>query len=509
MKTVGILTALLCMLLLAGCEEEFPAETATQQTEDMITSMEAEPVLSYEVPKSVPGILVNQLGYTTGSSKVAVFRGREMPGQFYVKEESSQKIVYTGTLEIKKQDSVSKEVSCYGDFSAVISPGVYYIEAPILGRSYSFEIGEAVYAPLFDEACKQYYYNRCGMTLTEEYAGDGAHNACHTAKAVSQTDTSLTLDASGGWHQDEKGQKNMMTAARTVSTLLLAYELYPQVFSDNCGIPESGNGVPDILDEIKYEIDWMLKMQQQESGAVYAGVSVYAKSGDASSKAAEIYVEPISLDAGKAFAMALAKFSYLYQNYDTVYATNCLKAADRAWKYVELNENNKETDEWEFAAAAELYRASGQTSYSAHATRFLREKKYETVWNETTMLGCVTYLSTKHVVNTTYCENVMNYLMAKAEDISYVARDAVYFTAGTKEQDNDTQLLFEMMCLSVVNHIISNHEYETIIENHLHYFTGRNITAYNHISDPVGIMKQFESDAKLVVMLSGILYNGR
>lgn len=509
MKKAGIIVILLTILILSGCKEELPAKNTAGQTEITFTSMEEEPILAYEVPVSMPGIVINRIGYTVGSTKVAVFCGEEMPEQFFVVDEKNQKIVYTGTLEQKAYDKLEQKYYCYGDFSALISPGSYYIEAPILGRSYGFEVGEDVYTPLFREACKQYYYNRCGMTLTAQYAGEGAHNACHTGKAVLQSDTSVTLDVSGGWHQDEKGQKNVESASRTIATLLLAYELYPEIFDDNAGIPESGNNIPDILDEIKYEIDWLLKMQEQQTGAVYAGVSVYAKDGDSSSKVAEIYVEPTSLEAGKAFSMALAKFSYLYQNYDTEYATVCLKAADRAWKYTELNGKDKTVDEWGFAAATELYRASGQGAYNQYLVQYLREETYKTNWDETVLMGCVTYLSTKHDVNRGYCENIMNLLMEKAEEISYVAREAVYFTAGNEEQDNCGQLLLEMMNLSVVNRIISNHEYETVIENHLHYFLGRNETAQNHVVNQMGIMKQFEPDSKLIFMLSGILENGR
>ena len=509
MKKVGILITLLCILLNAGCKGGNPAEKVTNQTELGYTSMEEEPILSYEVPVSVPGILVNQIGYTTGSTKVAVFHGKEMPDLFYVVEAETEKIVYTGTLEEKEQDGECGVFYCYGDFSEVTKAGTYYIEAPILGRTYDFEVGEDVYDELLTEACKQYYYNRCGMTLTENYAGENAHNACHTAKAVLQTDTSITIDVTGGWHQDEKGQKNILAAAETMSSLLLAYELYPAAFTDYMGIPESGNGIPDILDEIKYEADWLLKMQEQETGAVYEGVSVYAKSGDASSKVANIYVEPATPEAGKAFAMALAKFSYLYQNYDTQYATNCLKAADRAWKYVEINNKEKNMDSWAFAAATELYRASGKSSYNQYITQYLQNEAFMKEWNETVLFGYVTYISTKHRVNRDHCEVIMNIIMSKAEEVSYTAREAVYMTAGNKEQENDAQLLLDMMCLSVVNKIISNHEYETVIENHLHYFLGRNETARNHIESSTGIMKQFEADSKLVLMLGEIMENGR
>jgi hypothetical protein len=61
--------------------------------------------------------------------------------------------------------------------------------------------------------------------------------------------------------------------AKAVADLLLAFEDYDKVFSDNVGIPESGNGTPDVLDEVRYELEWMFKMQDEQSGGVYHKVT--------------------------------------------------------------------------------------------------------------------------------------------------------------------------------------------------------------------------------------------
>lgn len=515
MRKQTVMIALVCGILLMGCRQ-IPLEN-TQPGDNNFTSMEETPDLSYEVPVSIPGILVNQLGYTTSSTKIVSFKGEEMPEVFYVIDAESGGTVYTGVLEDKGYNQELGEYNSYGDFTDLQTPGHYYIEAPVLGRSYSFAIGDQVYDGIFREACRQYYYNRCGITLTTEYAGENAHNACHTGKALLKEDTSISLDVSGGWHEDEKGQKNVVTAARTMSVMLLSYELYTDSFTDDMGIPESGNGIPDILDEVKYEAEWMLKMQDQQTGAVYAGVTIYASNGNAVGKTADIYVEPASPEAELAFAMALARFSYLYQNYDSEYATFCLKAADRAWKHAQLYETDteKEEDKWKFAAAAELYRAAGKRSYHKYIEEYLTTEKWQEKQDEIVLLGCVTYISTKQTVNLTLCEKIMKMLMDQAEEISEAARSDIYFTAGNKQQDNHNRLLLNMMYLTVVNHIITNHEYETIIENHLHYFLGRNDNAVSYIDDAgensyetidssLGIMKQFDADSKLILILSEI-----
>lgn len=500
---------------LAGCAS-WPGK-GMQNTENLFTSMETEPDLSYEVPTGSPNILVNQLGYITESTKVAVFCGKEMPETFQVIQEDTGEAVFTGSLEDRGYNDKTQEYNSYGDFSQVCEPGSYYIEAPVIGRSYSFRIEDDLYDDVFKEACRQYYYNRCGMTLTREYAGEMAHNACHTGKALLREDISVSLDVSGGWHQDEKGSKSVESAARSIAVMLLAYELYGDSFTDDMGIPESGNEIPDILDEIRYEVEWLLKMQDAVTGAVYAGVTVYEQGAGKITA----YVEPADLEASRAFSMVLAKFSYIYQHYDTAYATSCLKAADRAWKYARLNEADKnEANGWKFAAAAELYRASGQQVCHRYITDYLTKEDYEKNMDEVIFLGCVTYISTKQSVRIQLCEGIAEVLMRKGEDVSEKARSSIYLTEGNVQQDNNQELLLNMMYLTMIDHMITNHEYENIIENHLHYFMGRNEKAicyidnvgennYRLTDENTGIMKQFDANSKLIFMLSEIVGNHR
>lgn len=503
----------LLAFLLTGCNA-LPVNKDGMQGEESFISMESEPDLSYDVPQSSPHIYINQSGYITESTKVAVFSGEELPESFTVVQAETGEVIYRGELEYNGYEENEKDTVRYGDFSEVQEAGTYYIEAPLLGRSYSFFISDDLYDQTFEEAVKQYYYNRCGMTLTEEFAHEKSHNACHTGKALLREDISIVLDVSGGWHQDENGSKDVIKAANNIGTMLLAYELFESSFTDDIGIPESGNRVPDILDEVKYEIEWLQKMQNPETGAVYAGVTIL---NPEKAKTTTTYVEPASMEASKAFAMVLAKFSYIYQNYDKEYATKCLKAADRAWKYAILNEQEKiDIDSWKFAAAAELYRASGLRECREYLDQCLATDAYRNGKDDPMFFGCVTYLSTKQRVNTFYCAEITKQFMSEAEEISAKAKASPFGADCNAQQTNNLELLQDMMLLATVNHIITNHEYETIIENHLHYFMGRNPLSISYIDDvgarnyrdyneSLGIMKQFEADSKLIFMLSEIV----
>ena len=141
-----LLVVLLFLTALFGCgsgggEDE---RRETQGTEPL--SMETAPVIDYEVPVVLPGILVDRIGYEAASYKTAVVRGSSLPTRFRIVNADTGEVVYTGSLEQQGYDNQTKEYNSYGDFSALTEEGVYYMECDILGRSYSFEIKDTMYA---------------------------------------------------------------------------------------------------------------------------------------------------------------------------------------------------------------------------------------------------------------------------------------------------------------------------------------------------------------------------
>lgn len=504
---------ILTLITLTGCKDSNLTNEPKEDLANTFVSMEEDPVLEYQVPDSYPHILVNQLGYEPEGSKQAFFFGAEVPDAFRVVDEETGRVVFSGTLEERPDNGNSNDKLCIGDFSKLKDEGQYHIEANLLGASYQFQIRSDIYKDVFAEACKTYYYNRCGITLTEALAKDKAHNACHTYKSVLREDMKVNIDVSGGWHQDATGSKDIVRASGVLGRLLLSYEFFPKAFGDDMNIPESGNSVPDILDEARYEIEWFLKMQDSSTGAVYSAVTV-AESADSSTVS---YIEKASEEATLAFAFALAKFSYLYQKYDREYATACLQAADRAWKYCILN-SSEDNMGWKLAAAAEIYRASGKEDcYTYLLGRFSREPD-AVEFGDGSFFGVVTFLNTKQEVDKDICEGLIKRLMKKAETVSQESRRATLFVPHDANQLNNSELLDSMTYLCLADYVVTNHEYDTIIENYLHYFLGRNklsITyldgvgtcSYMEIDSSLGIMKQFDEVAKLVFMLAKICEN--
>ncbi len=322
-----------------------------------------------------PNIVTNQVGYRPDSKKTAVFRNASNGASFEVVNADSKKSVYKGTLGSGQDNSSAGETDWIGDFSEVTTPGKYYITCAGLDDSYTFEIAEDPYGSLLDDSVKMLYLQRCGTQVQDT---DFGHPACHNGTAVLYH-TNQTIDVSGGWHDAGDYGRYVVAGAKAVADLLYAYQADPSQFSDNLGIPESGNGRADILDEAKYELDWMLKMQAA-SGGVYHKVTCESFPGYVmpQEERDQLIVTPISTTATADFAGAMALAYEVYKDSDAAYAQKCLDAAEKAWSFLEQNPNlifenpsdittgdygDKSDVDERYWAAAQLYRATGAAKY--------------------------------------------------------------------------------------------------------------------------------------------------
>lgn len=521
MRKRNFLQNKICILLIltfflnaaVGCGDlrDFQFNAPGGEAEDDFTSLGLSPEFDYEVPESLPNILVDQLGYAVGSNKIAMINAETPPETFSILEEGTGREIYTGKVENKGFDASVNAYISYADFTEFNTEGTYYIQAPSIGRSYAFQVAQEPFDSLFDKVFKQYYFNRCGLTLSAELAGDAAHNACHSREAQMKDEAMIKRDVAGGWHVDEIGSRDVAKGCQAINNLLLTYELYPDAMGDEMNIPESGNGIPDVLDEVKYEIDWLLKMQDSKSGAVYASVS----SVDNKTAGYILYIDGITMDATIHFAATMAKFSYLYQSYDREFATQCLQASDRAYRYAE-NYLADISQEQYFYAAAELYRATGGYQYHNVIKSYLAQNPDPDLENDFVFWGCVTYLSTKQPVDMALCKSVTQNLMRKGEVISFASKDSKLLVETDEKQGSNAGLLRNMTRLAVVDHIITNHEYATVLENHIHYMLGRNLLSisyldgegarnYRDIDVSLGIMNQVDLNAELLLLLAAIM----
>ena len=236
-----------------------------------------QPVLPAPVSQAIK---MDYFGYRPNDTKIAIFTVN--PGSMVEIRALDDAVVSTiptngGSIQFKGNDTTRSGDSVWWvDFSG-FTTGDYRLYSPALGaQSYDFKVTDNVYNDVVNAALKTFYYQRCNTSKETVYAGNWADpQACHlsdlaTGPAAGHTDHG-TLDLSGGWHDAGDYNKYVWGAVSSaILTMLQAFEDNPGVFKDNdLNIPESGNGIPDILDEIKWELDWLLKMQLSDGSVLY------------------------------------------------------------------------------------------------------------------------------------------------------------------------------------------------------------------------------------------------
>jgi len=326
--------------------------------------------------RTYPPVKVDQVGYPPAWRKVAkvtppaVLNGSPA---FAVLNAQTGERVFEGTLRLRAaKDPPSGDVVYEADFTGLRQPGRYVVDCPGVGRSQPFVIAEDVYDGLLYDVARFWFYQRCGEQLRPEHAGPYAHPACHLHDAaIPDPLLGGTRDCRGGWHDAGDMNRYMPWAMHPVWMLLTLYRHYPERFSDGqFNIPESGNGVPDLLDEVKHEIQWarrMLIRTGPHAGQVYDRVH---ESGVRQPEGVSFYQRRRRLlpPTDEAACALVADCAYAYLVYRDIpgereFAKQCLEDALLAWRY--LKEKGKPQQAYLFSAAALLFEATGRGD--AHA----------------------------------------------------------------------------------------------------------------------------------------------
>lgn len=323
-------------------------------------------------------ILINQIGYLPNAAKTAFFREEALGKTFEVISDAGA-VVYSGQQSAAIDDLASGDKVASGDFSAVTTPGTYQIRAGE-ATSEPFVVGEKVYEAVYHDTLRFFTLQRCGIALSEDLAGAFAHSACHTSLATLYG-TTEKKDVSGGWHDAGDYGRYVVPAAKTAADLLLAYEENPAMFA-----PEKGESISAVLKEVRFELDWLLKMQDEKTGGVYHKVTCAAFPGFImpEKETEPLIISPISTAATGNFAAILALASRIYQESDPAYSQALLTASEKAWAYLEANPDGGtgfhnpqgiqtgeygdtvDTDE-RYWAAAELARTTQKEQYAKAA----------------------------------------------------------------------------------------------------------------------------------------------
>ncbi|MBN2272703.1 MAG: glycoside hydrolase family 9 protein [Bacteroidales bacterium] len=294
-------------------------------------------------------IRLNQAGFLPNSIKRAAVVNTQADS-FEIKTADLSSTVYTGQFLPEAYWPSSDENVKIADFTLLKTPGSYVIVVDDLGKSVPFSLKDDVFTPLSKAGIKAFYFNRASTALLSEHAGIYARAAGHpdTIVVVHPSAASVARPAGTiistpyGWYDAGDYNKYIVNSGISTFTLLSAYETYPDYFDTlDLNIPESGNGIPDILDEALWNIRWMMTMQDTTDGGVYHKTTEASFSGFnmPAQVTATRYVTAKSTAATLDFAAIMAITARIYRDYLPELADEALNQSKKAWQWAKDHPN--------------------------------------------------------------------------------------------------------------------------------------------------------------------------
>lgn len=363
-------------------------------------------------------IRINQIGYYPNSPKVAIIPGDTKDGIFELLDVKTQKVVFEGNLSAQVTSKVSEKTARKADFSEFTKSGKYCLHVPGMGCSAPFVIGEGVYDDLGKASIKAFYFQRASTALPEKYAGIWSRPAghpddkvkVHASAANGSRPEGTLLSSPKGWYDAGDYNKYIVNSGITMGTLMALYEDFKIHSKDlDLNIPESKNQIPDLLDEILWNLQWMATMQDPQDGGVYHKLTTakFEEMVLPHKATDQRYVVAKGTAATLDFAAVMAQASRVFKEYYPDLSKEFLKSAELAWAWAianpevyyqqdKLNKtfkpevvtgaygDNSLKDEWIWAAA-ELYVSTQDQEYQSFIT--IPESFDLPSWNQVSWLG--------------------------------------------------------------------------------------------------------------------------
>lgn len=517
---------LLCGLIVAlsACgSNSSPTPTASSSAPSSSAASSAE--------QAAERIKVNQLGFSPGAQKLAVVPATDATGFAVVDSDTGAQIL-SGTLSASNHWPLADETVSLADFSELESPGSYRLQVEGLPDSDEFTVGAGPYDALNKASIKALYFNRASTALLPEHAGDWARPAghpdtevlVHASAASVERPEGTVISSPKGWYDAGDYGKYIVNSGISTYTLLAALEQFPDYYANrDLNIPESGDTIPDLLDETLWNLEWMLTMQDPHDGGVYhklttknfAGVIMPHEGTEPR------YVVQKGTGAALNFAAVMATASRVMADYEEAYpgkSAHMLSAAEAAWQWAQANPNVRyqqpsdvNTGAYgdgdfadEFAwAAAELYITTGNDSYY-EALDAPNTGNAVPSWSQS--LGLAWMSLAYHAGTLTAAADtdlIEQRVIDLADNIVAAGNNSAYRVSMTQNDfvwgSNGVAMNRAMMLLQAYR-LTDNGDYLNAAQDLLDYVLGRNPTEYSYVTafgerPPMGIHhRQSEAD---------------
>lgn len=467
----------------------------------------------------VQTIKVNQLGYLPHHSKYAWVNN--LMGEsvkWRVKEAGSGRIVYEGESRTAvRMDSACGEKVTRLDFSALDKEGQYFVEVDGAGISPVFPVSRKAYEEAWKASVKSYYYQRSGMDLAPEYAGIWNRKATHTRDAILYKGFSggkilegEYRNCRGGWYDAGDFGKKIVPASIALYAFLKLAALHPeQIKQASIAIPNPWHGLPAMLAEVKWELDWFFTMQDENGAVHHLLVSPDFFIGPAQDDTFPRYVLGVSSTATADYAATMALAGTVFKSYLPSYADSCLQAAEKAWTYLAQNpdifpaggyhdpegihatggyDDPRDRDErlW---ASAELFNATGKKEYLSYfevnQARFRLD--HYSWWQDPHNYAFFSYLLSNQPGRNPECiRKIGNRVRQYAEKIKTRVDTAAYGVALLPEDyvwGSNSYALNYGMDLLLMDEIFGTREFEEAALQQLHYILGCNTPGICFVSN--------------------------
>lgn len=487
---------------------------------------------------SYDSIRLNQIGYYPKSVKKAVVVAFGESSKFYLLDQESGKVVFEGKLSENREWTLAGERVQIADFSSYTQEGTYRIEVDGLGKSHPFKIAKEVLHPVLLGSVKALYFQRASSELTEEHAGKWKRKMGHPDDSVvfhsSSGYSSGHLSAPGGWYDAGDYNKYIVNASFPLGQLLLLEEQYPHTIGDAAlNIPESGNGINDFLDEIRYEIDWTLTMQD-EDGGLFHKLTAKSFEGMVMPEAAkkQRYIVGKGTAATLDFVASSAMAARVFSEIDPEFSEECLIRAKKAYDWAKENPNktfkNPEDistgeygdanfdDEW-FWATAELYITTKDpellTSLQELPLNF-RFRAGESWTAYMRYLGMFSLLERSDLVPESYYHKLKEGIVKEADVLVEKSSAGDYFQPVTDFQwGSNSDILNAAMIMASAYRLEKKPAYLVAVQQAVDYILGANATSYSFVTGygakpPMFIHHRQSAADRIVDPVPGLLSGG-
>jgi endoglucanase len=450
-------------------------------------------------PAPHPGIRIDSVGYLPRAPKVATIVTNA--SRFAVVRTDTAKIAHTGTLQGPVANPDTGESLWLADFSALEQPGEYRLEVDGLSASASFRIDPGVYRDPFRVVVRGMYLWRCGTAVQGTHNGQTfAHGPCHLEDAWLDFVgiPGERLDATGGWHDAGDYNKYVVNAGVTVGAMLRAWEDFePAIRQVTLGLPEAGQPMPEFLAELRWELDWLLKMQRTD-GSAFHKLSTTNFGGFMlpDQEKARRYLTPVGTAATADLVAMLAQAARVFRSIDADLAAKYLDAAKRGRVFLRAHPEDRRPDLAGFStggygtrdpddrlwAAAEFWETTGDREALGELENRLREAQGKVEvdfdWSNVRNLGLITYLRSAQVGrDAALVTLVQSNLMATADTIVATARKHGYARPlGDRYYWGcNGSVARQALPLMAAHRLTGNAAYRNATLDALHHLFGRNV----------------------------------